>query len=740
MKLFRYLILIISLALGNAEYCSASHIFGADLQYTWLSGNDYKVRLTLYGDCGAIDKSILGQLDTATPHILVYDNATRLKDTLKLNPVTVRVNVSPVCPKEIGNTSCSGGTLPGVYQYIYESNITLPNVSSNWRCVFDGALGGGYGAGRSLSITNIHSPSVIQLEAKLDNTSGPNSSPLYTSIPTPFYCNNVMQQYNQGAIDPNGDSLVFNLVAGKDANSAGGPVNYYYPFSPTYPLQTTSTGFTFSTVNGQMSFTPNALQRALVVNRVLEYKAGKLVGTSEREMTMVIRDNCDGETPTSSVTSLVGATLSSSNVINICKGEKLVSFDISIANPDGDTTIVKPTGVPPSATLVIYNDSTPFPHAHFSWATDTLHTGVYTFFLFIKNNHCPLFNTQTVAFTIKVSDYPTITATALSKTECIHPAAIRYTLANGFMPRTVSVVHDGVIIKTLLDSTGVDSLGIIIDSLPAGDYTAIVSSDSLCTGSVSFSVIDSGSFFVPGISKSLCKGDPIEQIVVVPVKPGAVVDWYEISGAPLSAPPVVNTNSAGDYAWYFVEYYKTCNSGPVFVNATVHPLPDGRILNEPHTLCYGDKVYLEATGGVKYTWLPEDLIRKDTGGDYAIVLLPTMLIVKVTDQFGCSDTAGISYPDIQPCCNFSFPNAFTPNNDGNNDAFRIITYGNMQFYDLAIYNRWGQMVFRTGNPYHAWDGTFGGEPCEMGVYYYYFKAQCLTGTREVRKGDITLIR
>ncbi|MBC7923603.1 MAG: gliding motility-associated C-terminal domain-containing protein, partial [Ferruginibacter sp.] len=49
------------------------------------------------------------------------------------------------------------------------------------------------------------------------------------------------------------------------------------------------------------------------------------------------------------------------------------------------------------------------------------------------------------------------------------------------------------------------------------------------------------------------------------------------------------------------------------------------------------------------------------------------------------------------------PNAFTPNGDGLNDAFRpvLVAYNT---YLLRVFNRWGQEVFRSENPEKGWDG------------------------------------
>ena len=93
------------------------------------------------------------------------------------------------------------------------------------------------------------------------------------------------------------------------------------------------------------------------------------------------------------------------------------------------------------------------------------------------------------------------------------------------------------------------------------------------------------------------------------------------------------------------------------------------------------------------------------------------------------------------------PNVFTPNNDNKNDAFDINMLGG-NFYELNIYNRWGELVYESekdgiGNDGINWNGNNHqtGEPCPEGVYYYIFNYRLITqpSVRNAR-GSITLIR
>ncbi len=64
------------------------------------------------------------------------------------------------------------------------------------------------------------------------------------------------------------------------------------------------------------------------------------------------------------------------------------------------------------------------------------------------------------------------------------------------------------------------------------------------------------------------------------------------------------------------------------------------------------------------------------------------------------------------------PNAFTPGNkDGVNDVFKPVVK-NIQDYELRIFNRWGEMIFKTNDVNEGWDGTIHGKNCQMDVYVY----------------------
>jgi gliding motility-associated-like protein len=108
------------------------------------------------------------------------------------------------------------------------------------------------------------------------------------------------------------------------------------------------------------------------------------------------------------------------------------------------------------------------------------------------------------------------------------------------------------------------------------------------------------------------------------------------------------------------------------------------------------------------------------------------------NQFGCADT--VCHP-VETLINplLDVPNAFTPGRFGQNSVVMVKGFG-IATMVWKIYNRWGQLVFESNNPFIGWDGTYNGTLQPIGVYAYTLDAIFFDGTKTRRKGDITLIR
>ena len=90
----------------------------------------------------------------------------------------------------------------------------------------------------------------------------------------------------------------------------------------------------------------------------------------------------------------------------------------------------------------------------------------------------------------------------------------------------------------------------------------------------------------------------------------------------------------------------------------------------------------------------------------------------IEDENGCTHKTMKTINVLEEFFSYS-PNAFSPNGDGINDTFQpILTDIDFNTYELNIFNRWGDIIFKTENYSKSWDGTFNGEPMIGGVYTY----------------------
>jgi len=112
------------------------------------------------------------------------------------------------------------------------------------------------------------------------------------------------------------------------------------------------------------------------------------------------------------------------------------------------------------------------------------------------------------------------------------------------------------------------------------------------------------------------------------------------------------------------------------------------------------------------------------------------------NEFGCSDT---TYTTIQLIEDLSVyvPNSFTPNGDGTNDVFLPIIDSGIDIYTyrLLIFNRWGSVVFESLNKDIGWNGTYGGEIVQDGVYIWKITFNSSDNEEEIEySGHVTLIK
>lgn len=132
----------------------------------------------------------------------------------------------------------------------------------------------------------------------------------------------------------------------------------------------------------------------------------------------------------------------------------------------------------------------------------------------------------------------------------------------------------------------------------------------------------------------------------------------------------------------------------------------------------------------------------------------------ITDQNNCSYSDRLQIepptpeqalenrcPSLSAADNLYIPNAFSPNNDGKNDDFRIYPKSDFvaTILNYRIFDRWGNQLFEAknfqlGDQSIRWDGTYRDRPMSAGVYIYQLEVETAAGRRQILSGNITLIR
>lgn len=206
----------------------------------------------------------------------------------------------------------------------------------------------------------------------------------------------------------------------------------------------------------------------------------------------------------------------------------------------------------------------------------------------------------------------------------------------------------------------------------------------------------------------------------------------------------VSTNSNlpnGNYSAIVNDAHQ-CNESVSFNILTpaysVNVGPDRTIGINENTIIRTD---INTAGLYTYQWSPNYQLSSTTSN--TVTANPnhtTNYKVIVTNQNGCvasdSITIKVTFDN-----GLTLMNAFSPNNDGQNDDFSFRKFADIfHLKSLEIYNRWGEKVYSSHDIEQGWDGTYKGKPQEIGSYIYQALVIDYNGEEHLLKGNVSLIR
>lgn len=170
------------------------------------------------------------------------------------------------------------------------------------------------------------------------------------------------------------------------------------------------------------------------------------------------------------------------------------------------------------------------------------------------------------------------------------------------------------------------------------------------------------------------------------------------------------------------------------IGVTVTTLTNADCLNNT-----GGSLLATSQGGGPYTysWTTSPV----QTGSTATNLGAGTYTVTVNSAGACPATASGEVITDLSCIGVFFPTAFTPDGDGRNDAFGPLgSLSALTNYHLNIYNRWGEKVFSSTDPFEKWDGKVKITRTDGNVFIWYAEFNLPGQPRQLRKGFITLIR
>jgi PKD repeat protein len=158
------------------------------------------------------------------------------------------------------------------------------------------------------------------------------------------------------------------------------------------------------------------------------------------------------------------------------------------------------------------------------------------------------------------------------------------------------------------------------------------------------------------------------------------------------------------------------------------------------SIVVGQPLLLNGRGADFYEWQPPlHLNRNDIYNPIAMLDDNFSYQLKAYTAEGCFDLDTINIKVFKTAPDIFVPNAFRPGGSRNN-VLRPIPVGIATLDYFSVFNRWGQMVYKSNSPESGWDGTLAGKPQDSGTYVWMVRGTDYTGKVVMRKGTAVLLR
>lgn len=292
-----------------------------------------------------------------------------------------------------------------------------------------------------------------------------------------------------------------------------------------------------------------------------------------------------------------------------------------------------------------------------------------------------------------------------------------------------------------------------IENLGVGTYQFIINDAESCADTLNFEVNSPPTLTLAiNAENPRCAGD--KNGVILPTANGGVPQYkYSMDGIVFRDVPSFTQLAAGSYT-IVVKDQNDCefqeqvnlispNTLEVFISKKDDFLE----------LEYGETEQLFTTlinnqGAVNYRWntIVQDssLSCVDCPSPFVSPKSSTYYEVEVVDERGCKSSDRLQVR-VNRTFKFYIPNAFSPNNDGQNERLTVYSETGTKVKSFKIFDRWGGLIFinedfPVNEELQGWNGLFKGKDAPIGTYVWFADVEYTDGVRKLFTGSTELMR
>ena len=263
-------------------------------------------------------------------------------------------------------------------------------------------------------------------------------------------------------------------------------------------------------------------------------------------------------------------------------------------------------------------------------------------------------------------------------------------------------------------------------------------------------------------------------IEVLPAPPLSFIPDVTAGCEPLTVNFLENSDDQGQtYEWDFGDYTQSTDKNPVHIYEYagdfgvtltvtsvegckttkhvenlihVYPIPEPKFSASPtNATVIKPEIHFinQSVGAVNYYWHFGDgteYVGENAFHTYPAIAENYTVTLVVESEHGCIDSAAtiISITDVPT---IYFPTAFTPDGDDINDSWKPVGSAiDLSFYQLKIYDRWGELIWETSDYNEGWDGSINNKPAPNGVYFFVINYEDVNGVTYQKAGNFSLYR